>query len=244
MTPILTYHSVGEVVPPRFDAFVVSPQRFREQLRALQRDCFTTLTVSQMMRYRAANIPIRAAVITFDDGFADFLTEALPALLEFNMTATLFVTSGLMGRRFWNLPMLMSAELREIQRAGIEIGGHTITHPQLDRIAAVKLREEVVGCKHQLEDWTGCEIESFAYPFGFYNQRVRQAVIKAGYKSACAVRYGWSDAEDDRYALHRLIVRPNCRTPHRPHGAGLFYYRLRSQGFTAVRRVRNALGQP
>lgn len=222
------YHSIGETVPSGFRPFVVRPERFRAQLQALAGAGHELLSVSELVRRRrAGRPPKRAAILTFDDGFADFLRNALPILQVTGMTATLYVTSGLVGGHFHGLAMLTWPDLREIQQAGIEIGGHTVSHPALDQLSAAACRQEVIACKRQLEDRLGVEVRSFAYPFGFYNQQARAQVIGAGYKSACAVRYGFSPQDDDEYALRRSIVRNGDTRLDRPPVATP-YYRSRS----------------
>ena len=153
-------------------------------------------------------------VITVDDGFRDFATVALPALIEHGMTATLFVTTGCTGStaRFLtrdgegNRPMLGWTELAAAADAGVEIGAHTVSHPELDRIRLARLRAEVATPKLVLEQRLGVPVGSLAYPYGYYNRRVRDAARAAGYTSACTVLDLACEAGDDLFALTRLTV--------------------------------------
>lgn len=235
--PILTYHSVGDDVPGGFARFVVPPSRFRGHLCRLADGGYQTLTVSDLMQHRRTGAagPTRGILLTFDDGFADFSRVVLPLLQEFGMTATLYVTTGLIGQRYHGLPILDWTALADIQRGGVEIGAHGVTHRPLDRLDAAAVAAEVTACKQAIEDRLGVGVNSFAYPFGFYTRSVRRAVIAAGYGSACAVRYGLSDAADDRFALRRLIVhRPATRIERAPIITP--YHRLRSNVWALVRR--------
>ena len=219
-TPILMYHSISDPAAGPFRQFCVAPGLFREHLRVLADQGYVTMTVSDLMGWRAARRtpPFPVAVLTFDDGFADFHEQALPALREFGATATLYVTTGHVGgtsawlsrigegtRRLLSWP-----QLEECQRAGIEIGGHSIHHPALDLLPPAALQTEIFGCKRTIEDQLGTSVRSFAYPFGYVSRMARATVIEAGFESACGVRYAQSGSEDDPFELSRLIVRNAC----------------------------------
>ena len=101
-TPILMYHSIGETVPPGFQRWVVRPARLRAQVRGLVEAGYSTLTVRALVAARAArrmslSASAREAVLTFDDGYADFLSHAAPVLRDHGMTATVFLCPGLLG---------------------------------------------------------------------------------------------------------------------------------------------------
>jgi peptidoglycan/xylan/chitin deacetylase (PgdA/CDA1 family) len=98
--PVLLYHSVADVVDPRFAAWAVSPQLFAAHMDALTSEGYSALTVSELARRafdRDAALPARAVAITFDDGFEDFYTAAWPQLERCGLTATVFVTTGHVG---------------------------------------------------------------------------------------------------------------------------------------------------
>jgi len=206
-------------------------------LASLAESGTSTLTVSELVRLRRTGaVPQRTVVLTFDDGFADFLHHAMPALHASGMTATLYIPTGLLGGEFCGLPTLDWGALAVIRDAGFEIGGHSVLHPALDRLSPERALDEVRGCKHALEDRLGIAVDSFAYPFGFYTAQIRQTVIMAGYASACAVGYDFSANHDDPFALRRMIVTQNDKRVDRlSHTA--FLYRLRSRGWRSVRHI-------
>jgi peptidoglycan/xylan/chitin deacetylase (PgdA/CDA1 family) len=217
--PILMYHSISSGASRRFRPFTVPPERFEEHVRYIRGEGFTALTVSEFVRARDADhhaFPAKPIVLTFDDGFADFHDAALPILSRYGVTATLYVVSSHLGsaRSSWldhagagSLPMLSWSQVAEIEKSGIEIGAHTMSHPALDTLPLAEAREEIASSKRNLEDGLGVEIRSFAYPYGYYSGPVRDLVASAGYASACAVRYAMSSLADDRFALCRQIVR-------------------------------------
>jgi peptidoglycan/xylan/chitin deacetylase (PgdA/CDA1 family) len=153
-------------------------------------------------------------VITFDDGFEDFVSAALPALRERGLSSTLYVTTGLL-RGGPDGPvddgiarhMLDWSQLGELGSAeDVEIGGHSVTHPHLDTLGRARVRTEVGRCKRLLEEALGGEVPTFAYPHGYSSPRVRRAVREAGYRGACGVKNALSSEADNTLSLARLMV--------------------------------------
>jgi peptidoglycan/xylan/chitin deacetylase (PgdA/CDA1 family) len=215
LVPILLYHSVSEQPSATMRPFTVAPAAFREQLAAVAESGTTVLTVSELVERRdAGSLPARPAAITFDDGFADFADEALPALAEHRLAATLYVTTGFLAGCPGGSaparpedPTLAWSQLRELEHEGVELGAHSHGHPHLDTLTPSAAREEIAGCKKLLEDELGHAVASFAYPNGYSSRTVRRLVRETGYRSACAVRNTLSSTADDRFALARLTLR-------------------------------------
>lgn len=216
------YHSISSATSARFRQFAVSPAAFAEQVAYLHQQGHTPLTVTQLVQALTAaggaiELPERPVVLTFDDGFADFYMAALPAFQRYRFTATLYVTTAYVGGTSrWlshegeaQRPMLTWGQLAEIDACGIEIGAHSHTHPQLDTLNIAAVWDELVESKRLLEARLGRQIDSFAYPYGYYTARVRQLVQAAGYSSACAVRHAMSSQRDHPFSLARLMVSAN-----------------------------------
>lgn len=218
--PILMYHSISAEASPAFMKYTVAPDVFESHLAYLSRHQYTGLTVTQLVKLLRTmppvELPARPVVITFDDGFEDFYTAALPALRRYGLPATLYVITGLVGGTSQWLAqadesgrkMVSWSQLAEIRDSGIEIGGHSQNHPQLDLLPAPQAWQEIASCKAILEEKLGQEISSFAYPHGYHTLRDKLLVQEAGYTSACAVRYALSSTADDTFALARRLV-PN-----------------------------------
>lgn len=217
--PILMYHSISDQATRKYAPFAIPPALFEQQLQYLQQQHYTPLTVTQFMDIRTRReqpLPEKPVLLTFDDGLEDFYTGAFSALQKYGFPATLYVVTGFMnGTSRWllregegNRPMLTWEKLAEIDAGGVECGGHTHYHPQLDTIPLSRARNEIVQCKKILEDQLGHEIRSFAYPYGYHTAAVKQAVQDAGYTSACAVKYEMCSETTDPFALKRLMVGP------------------------------------
>lgn len=212
LVPVLTYHSVSDEPPEAIRRWSVSPARLREHLSALRDEGFTGLTVTDLLAcYRGERpLPDRPVVLTFDDGYEDFLLEALPALGEAGFPSTLYASSGLLrdeqsgaerpGR------MLDWRQLGEVAAAGVEIGAHSHTHRQLDTLSRREGAWEVTHSGQRLRDELGVPVDTFAYPYGYSNRHVRAAVEAAGYLAGCGVKNAYSHAHDDRWALSRILV--------------------------------------
>jgi peptidoglycan/xylan/chitin deacetylase (PgdA/CDA1 family) len=140
------YHEISEPAKATWGRLAVSPGAFREQLAYLRDAGYTALTTGAIAAVLAegSQVPPRTVVLTFDDGFEDFHRNALPALAEYGLTGTAFVTTGWVqdaessakrpGR------MLSWRQVGEAVTAGMEVGAHSCQHPQLDQIPAPLLR--------------------------------------------------------------------------------------------------------
>src|SRR5260370_2323347 len=141
--PILMYHSISCSSNPRFQQFTVPPLVFAEQMAYLYNHQYTPITVTQLIQARSRNtfvLPERPVVLTFDDGYADFFTAALPVLQQYKFAATLYVTTAFIGgkspwlryERETSRSMLTWDQLVEINTSLIECATHTHSHPQLN----------------------------------------------------------------------------------------------------------------
>jgi peptidoglycan/xylan/chitin deacetylase (PgdA/CDA1 family) len=254
--PILLYHSISADPSSEAAPFAVAPLVFRRQLAYLREQGYAAATISELVRdlRRRAPLPERLVLLTFDDGFADFYSDALPALEEFGFPATLYVTSGFVADQRDDLraaspgPMLSWGQLLEVAERRVEIGAHSHSHPELDALVPRVLEREVVRPKRLLEERLGLEVASFAYPHGYANARLRRGVRVAGYRSACAVRNLPSHPGDDQYFLARQTILPTTgmeafrqvlTAPYRP--PSLLHTQVLPRGGRLVRRSRALL---
>lgn len=213
--PILLYHSVNPDPSEWIAPFTVTPATFAQHLDAVLASGRTAVTASELVvRRRLGTATGAEVVITFDDGFADFATHALPALVERGLPATLYVTTGALrdGRErracapFIAAPMLSWRQLGELEDAAVELGAHTRTHCQLDLVPTCVVRDEIAGSKADLEDILGHPVESFAYPHGYSTRRIEAITRIAGFSSAYRVCNRLSSATDDPFRVARLMI--------------------------------------
>ncbi len=263
LVPILLYHSISAEVTPQFSRWAVHPDAFAAHMTYLQDRRYTPVTVSQLAKAIIDDtivLPERPVVITFDDGLADFYTGALPVLASRRFAATLYITTGFVGRTSrWlsplgegDRPMLTWSQIAEIQAGGVECGAHTLSHPQLDIISRAAAQNEIIRCKSQLEQRIGQPVETFAYPSGYYDVTLRRYVREAGYLAACGVKHAMSTTTDDRFALARIMVTGTGDTSVESFdrllmGEGLpiapTRRRLGTRGWRLVRRTSRLLKQ-
>ncbi len=216
--PVLLYHSVNDSPSSAVARFTIAPRVFEDHMRHLAGEGYTTMTVSEflpVLQGRPAALPERPALVTFDDGFRDFLTTAMPIMARHGIASTVYATTGFMGAggpgtNASGDEMLSWRELVEVSSASgearVEIGGHTHSHAMLDTLPHGDAREEVTRCKALIEQHVAAPVTSFAYPHGYSSAWVRRVVREAGYSSACAVKNAMSHAGDDPFAIARLML--------------------------------------
>lgn len=275
---ILMYHRFAET--PQNGR--VSRDRFREQIAYIRR-FYQPMTLLQLVQrvFESGDIPKNAIVVTVDDGYRDFHDVAWPVLKEFDVPATLFVTTGFVNGDLWLWPdqvswlfsnapvqdktiqfdsfLLNTADiqsrrhdawqslidyllsisdnekhfairhladelsvelparvpndfaacswdqLRDMEAAGIEIGGHTVTHPSLGRVGPAKAQQEIEGCLRMLSEHLGEKKRTFCYPNGEpadFSVELKRVVQAAGFSAAVAA-FADSLGLSHRYSLRR-----------------------------------------
>ena len=215
------YHSIAAGSGAAFRRYTVAPEEFAAQLDTLARLGYRTVTVAELARQRqAGDVPPRTVALTFDDGYADFHSAALPLLRAHGFPATLYMATGFAGGTSAGLDgsdggdrrMLCWSQLAEAAAEGIECAAHTVTHPELTSLPARRIAEELRRSRGELEDRLGRPVTTLAYPFGYHDRRVRAGAAAAGYEAACAVDDVTSDTGDGAFALPRLTVPPGLGT--------------------------------
>lgn len=274
---VLIYHRVL----PQLDAmYPHDPDvaTFARHMQTVAQD-FDPVALGEAVELLAAGrLPSRALAVTFDDGFADNVTEALPVLRAAGIPATFFIASGYLGGGFmfndavieacrqvpaglWRtgiaelgevtvgdaagraqlanqliarlkyldsarrlecakslletaraaMPaglMMTPQQVRELPLAGMEIGGHTRTHPILSRLDDAAAEAEIAGGRADLEAITGVPVRLFAYPNGRpgqdYGPREVGLVRKAGFRAAVSTAWGFADRATDVYQIPRV----------------------------------------
>lgn len=170
-------------------------------------------------KQQTPSMTLQQVVMTFDDGFHDILTAAWPVLNKHHFFATLYLLTGYIGRErrtFNTRACLTWAEVGELQRAGFEIGSHTVTHPRLENLGWAEIERELLNSKTELEQRLGLPVETFAYPYAFplieqgasdqsfTTARFIELLQKCGYTNNVTTQVGRVQPEDNWHALKRL----------------------------------------
>jgi peptidoglycan/xylan/chitin deacetylase (PgdA/CDA1 family) len=283
---ILIYHRVlahkDPLMPGEIDC-----ADFDEQMGLLKASCNVLSLTAAVGHLRAGTLPPRAACITFDDGYADNVEQALPILQRHGLQATFFVATGFLnGGRMWNdtvielvraapgpmfdasaiglgqhavntpaqraravpaligklkylpleqraaqvaqlataldlpLPttlMMSDEQVRQLHRAGMEIGGHTVNHPILSRLTPEQARIEMAAGKATLEAVIGAPVRLFAYPNGKPKEDYHAGHVamarELGFEGAVSTAWGAQKGEADVFQLPRFA--PWDRSPLR-----------------------------
>jgi peptidoglycan/xylan/chitin deacetylase (PgdA/CDA1 family) len=200
---ILMYHDLAESVTdvaPGHRPYVLAPAVFRRQMEHAAGSELQSLTVRD---WCAKGTPGRALVVTFDDGHVSNHALTLPILVECGLRATFFITAGSVGEG----DTMNWTEIRELHRAGMEIGSHTLTHRPPTTLSDRELRYELSESRRVLEDGLGAPVTSISSPTGFFNPRMRDIAREVGYQALCFGRAGLARKNGDPFSLNRIAVK-------------------------------------
>jgi peptidoglycan/xylan/chitin deacetylase (PgdA/CDA1 family) len=205
--PILEYHYIRVNPNPRdrlgFN-LSVTPANFRAQMSWLSAHQYHAIDLAELRGYFAGQVylPSRPVVLTFDDGYEDFYATAWPILRALGFPAVSYVVPGFLGRRGY----LTAGQVVQLDRAGVEIGSHTVHHLDLTSADPLTLRIELEASKSDLEQLLGHPVLDFCYPSGRFDAAVEAAVEAAGYQSATTEQPGTSHSWAGRLAWTRVRV--------------------------------------
>jgi peptidoglycan/xylan/chitin deacetylase (PgdA/CDA1 family) len=215
---ILQYHHIAppEAMPRTWEPsedwrLVHTPQGFERQLLELRRRGYRFVALSEIVEdiYECGAEDPKTVAVTFDDGWEDNFSFALPALNRLQIPATFFVTTAHLRNGAQDARKMSLAQLKELLRAGMTLGGHTRSHPDLRKLPPQAAMEEIAGCKQDLERALGVPIQFFAYPGGAFNRDVARLAKEAGYTAACSVLSPATNTRRSMFWLFRdLLTEP------------------------------------
>lgn len=213
--PVIMYHKIG--IPPvdsKQKYLWVSQERFDWQLATLKAKGFECVTFADIKK---GKLPAKPVMLTFDDGYLNNRTEALPILQKHGMRGVFYIVTEAIGRdNFWHnpdseirIPMMGESDLRVLLDAGQEIGSHTLTHTRMTTLSPEKAREELAASKKKLETMLGVPMLSFAFPYG--NGEDNADLVKAahdtGYEWVIGIHSGIWDGKDAYNPLPRIFAK-------------------------------------
>jgi peptidoglycan/xylan/chitin deacetylase (PgdA/CDA1 family) len=214
--PILTYHQI-EVAPPKgapYRGLYVSPSAFNRQMALLKLLGYRGLSMSGLMPYLSGELQGKVVGISFDDGYLNNLTYALPVLQKYGFSSTCYAVSQLLGKsNEWDLdigiaqtPLMTAVQLVAWVAGGQEVGAHTRHHTHLTQIDVSSCQDEIKLSKAELEAMTHSPISHFCYPYGDFNEEAAMIVGSTGFQSATTTQRSRCHAGDDLMRLPRVPV--------------------------------------
>lgn len=214
---ILHYHSVN-YAQGRESLIAVTPEDFAWHLAYLEKAGYNVVTLAQAVAYLEGEkkLPPKAVAITFDDGYQDNYTLALPLLKKRGFPATVFMVTGEIGGvNSWDIPkgypslnLLDWEEIALLEERGVSVMPHSVHHLNLTKLPPAEALGELVESKAVLEERLGGERPYFAYPYGSLNQKVVDTVQTAGYKGAFTSSPGTNVfGKTDIYRIRRMPIK-------------------------------------
>ncbi len=209
--PILMYHYVS-IPPPDADVYrldlSVTPQALDEQMSFLTFQGYRTIRVSDLVEHLlyGASLPEKPVVLTFDDGYADMYDSVLPVLKKYGMTGTFYIITQFVENR---RPGYMTwQQIQEMANAGMEIGSHSIDHPELRGKNIAFQNNQIAGSRQILESrLAGVTVKTFCYPAGKYDATTLAVLRLAGYLGAVTEIQGLRQSNDDIFEMRRIRIR-------------------------------------
>lgn len=209
---IFSWHRIGYPPAGTRDPFLYDmPERFDAQLAELAQCGCQAVTLSPVTR-QGTDLR-RKVALTFDDGFLSVLNHGLPVLVRRKLTAMQFLVADLLGKtNEWDVRkgdtperLMDVSQVREWLAAGMEIGSHSMTHRNLRRLPIAEAREEIAASKKKLEDLFAVEVRHFSYPYGSWNEQLRDLTGEAGFQTASTMDFGVNDSATPVLALKRVF---------------------------------------
>jgi len=206
--PILTYHSIRPYYPGITNLvkeYTVPPDIFDDQMKYMRDNGFTPIVPDDIVNYFTSGkaLPQKPFMITLDDGWKNQFRYAFPILKKYNYPAVFYVYKNVIDKKVF----LTWSEINTLSSSNMIIGNHTWSHPELPKItSSTALQQEIVDSKKSIEIHIGKTIDTFAYPFGEYNDQDVSLVKQAGYSSARALRGCIYQSGDILFTLCGVII--------------------------------------
>jgi peptidoglycan/xylan/chitin deacetylase (PgdA/CDA1 family) len=221
--PILCYHNIGAApAEARFALLHVAEARLERQLWALRRVGLRGVSMTEGLAHLGGTASRGPVVLTFDDGYLDTLTAALPLLRRYGCTATCYVVSDCIGgHNQWDeeqkrerQALMTREQIGQWLGAGMEIASHSCSHPWLQKLGESEAAREISESRASLQRTFGVAVDHFAYPFGGFTPSTIDLVKRCGYASAVTTRPGIARRGDDVHLLPRLLIDGRRSLPH------------------------------
>lgn len=215
------YHSISNddesVVHPYY-SIQTTPEAFTWQMQYLYDSGYKAVELGKALElvHSSSRILEKVVVLTFDDGYMDFYTEAVAILRRFGYAATVYLPSSMIkdriSHKFNGKVCLTWDKVTELSDAGYYFGSHSATHKMLRNMKEKEVKYEIYLSKAMIEDKIGKQVDSFSYPYAFpeedgeYKASLRRLLSETGYRNGVSTNIGRISSQDDRYFLKRIPV--------------------------------------
>ena len=214
--PILTFHQIAPEPQQGtgFRSLSVAPEHFARQMAFLKSLGFQGLSMTALQPYLRGERSGKVVGITFDDGYLNNLTHALPVLQRHGFTATCYAVSQRLGQtNVWDqalgvaqTPLMDAKQLRLWVQAGQDLGAHTRHHVRLPELSDAQSRHEIEQSRVELESAGSVPVTHFCYPYGEFRAEHPAMTENAGFATATTTRRGRVARGTDILRLPRVPV--------------------------------------
>lgn len=205
--PVLCYHQIRDWTSSDSKSsrvYIMPPATFKDQLAALQREGYHSISPEQLMAYvyKGIALPPKPILLTFDDGSIGQYEVALPELQKAKYTATFFIMTVAINKERY----MSTAMIKELVHKGYDIGCHTWNHQPVTKYTSTEdWNKQLTKPTKELQELTGRRMIFFAYPDGLYNSKAFQPLKAANYVAAFQL-WGKMDETEPMLCIKRMIA--------------------------------------
>ena len=204
------YHYIRDYNDPADQVGInlsVSKTTFEKQLKYLKDSGYQTINFKQLANIyqNETKPPDKPIILTFDDGYDDAHTNAFPTLAKNNFIGVFYIITSQIGKS----QRMTKNQIIELDKAGMIIGSHTSTHPNLSTLSLDSEKSQINDSKSTLEQILGHPIYDFCYPSGKFSDTTISLLKSASYKTAVTTQNAISSAQSDLFKLPRIRVQNN-----------------------------------
>lgn len=218
--PILMYHSISNHMQPGLHPYYqtsTSPNTFRKHMDFLKNNGYSVLALKEAVRLLNSEHGNnqKTAVLTFDDGYEDFYTEAFPILQAHGYPCCVFLPTAFVDNQNWTFKgkrCLSWDKVKDLHNHGVAFGSHSVSHPIMAAMGVDDIRKELELSKIRIDIELNTNTESFSYPFAFpehnssFVDTLKELLSNMGYRYGVTTKIGFLDGTDNQLFLRRIPI--------------------------------------